>query len=127
MEIILLDQTKVFIYGAAMGLAMGILYDLFSLFPNTFGRRVLRPLLDILYCLIFMAGFLLLTLVEAGGEIRWYIPGGMVLGLVLYFIGFSAYVRLALEVLGRFLRELAKLFAKIFEKIENLFEYPRGN
>ena len=48
-------------------------------------------------------------------------------GLVLYFIGFSAYVRLVLEVLGRFLRELAKLFAKIFEKIENLFEYPRGN
>ncbi len=127
MEIILLDQTRVFIYAAAAGLALGILYDLFSFFPDTFGERLLRPLLDILYCLIFMAGFLLLTLLEAGGEIRWYIPGGMVLGLILYFIGFSAYIRLFLGGLGRLLRKVGVIFVKIFKKIKNLFEYPRGN
>ena len=127
MEIILLDQTRVFIYGAAAGLALGIYYDLLAFIPDTFGRKVLRPLLDILYCLTFMGAFLLLTLLEAGGEIRWYIPGGMVLGLVLYFVGFSAYVRLVLYSLGRILRELGKLIAKIFEKLKNLFEYPRGN
>ena len=79
MEIVLLEQTRVFIFSAALGLLLGILYDLLSFFPNTFGRRFLRPLFDILYCLCFMAAFILLVLLEAGGEIRWYIPGGMVM------------------------------------------------
>ena len=126
MEIILLDQTRIFIYSAAAGLALGIVYDLFSFFPDTFGRRVLRPIFDILYCLLFMAVFLWLML-EGGGALRWYIPGGMVLGLTLYFIGFSAWVRALLRLLGRFLKLLGKSVWKAAKFIEKLFEHPRGN
>ena len=67
MEIILLEQTRLFVYGAALGLGLGILYDLFSFLPDTFGCRVLRPIFDLLYCLTFMAAFILLVLLEADG------------------------------------------------------------
>ncbi|MBQ3092489.1 MAG: spore cortex biosynthesis protein YabQ [Clostridia bacterium] len=127
MEIVLLEQTRVFIFSAALGLLLGILYDLLSFFPNTFGRRFLRPLFDILYCLSFMAAFILLVLLEAGGEIRWYIPGGMVMGLVLYFVGFSAYIRALLRLLGKLIQNVGKMAQKVLKLFEKVFEYPRGN
>lgn len=127
MEIVLLDQTRVFIYAAFLGLCLGLTYDIFSFFPNTFGQRLLRPVFDILYCLVFMAAFIALVLLRAGGEIRWYIPGGMLLGLVLYFVGFSEYIRLALRWIGRGLGWLWRLARRIFDRVQRLFEDPRGN
>ncbi len=127
MELVLLDQTRVFIYSAALGLALGVLYDLFSFFPNTFGHRYLRPVFDILYCLCFMGAFILLVLLEAGGEIRWYIPGGILLGLILYFIGFSPYFRALLQLLGSVIKSVGKHLERLLKFIENLFDYPRGN
>ena len=127
MEIVLLDQTRVFIYGSALGLFLGILYDLMSFFPNTFGGRFLRAIFDILYCLLFMAAFILLVLLEADGEIRWYIPGGMVLGLLLYFMGFSGIVRTALQLLGDAVHKVGRFGRKIFDFLQKVFELPRGN
>ena len=127
MEIVLLDQTRVFVYAAFLGLCLGLVYDVFSFFPDTFGQRVLRPVFDILYCLVFMAAFIALVLLRAGGEIRWYIPGGMILGLVLYFVGFSQYIRLLLRGARRGMWWLGKGLRQLFGWLEKLFEAPRGN
>jgi len=127
MEIILLEQPRLFVYGAALGLGLGILYDLFSFLPDIFGCRVLRPIFDLLYCLTFMAAFILLVLLEADGRIRWYIPGGILLGLALYFIGLSVYVKAVLQLLRSVVKQIGILLEKMLNFIEKLFEYPRGN
>jgi len=127
MEIVLLEQTRLFVYGAVLGLGLGLLYDLFSFFPDTFGRRVLRPVFDLLYCLTFMSAFILLVLLEADGRIRWYIPGGVLLGLTLYFIGLSAYVKAVLRLFRRLVKQIGILLGKMMNFVEKLFEYPRGN
>jgi len=127
MEIILLEQPRLFVYGAALGLGLGILYDLFCCLPDIVGCRVLRPIFDLLYCLTFRAAFILLVLLEADGRIRWYIPGGILLGLALYFIGLSVYVKAVLQLLRSVVKQIGILLEKMLNFIEKLFEYPRGN
>ncbi|MEA4920739.1 MAG: spore cortex biosynthesis protein YabQ [Clostridiaceae bacterium] len=126
MEIILLEQTKVFLLASCLGIFLGALYDLFSFFPEVFGKKVFRPLFDILYCIAFMALFIALVLFRAGGVIRWYIPGGIILGLALYFCGFSDYVKMILSMFEKVLIFVGKYLLKFFSWLEKLFEHPRG-
>lgn len=126
METALLDQTRLFVYASAAGIGLGLLYDILSLFPDLFGKRVLRPLFDILYCLVFMTVFIVLLQAVGGGVMRWYLPGGIILGLCLYFFGFSDYVKMALAALERLLLALWKVTLKIIEKISVFFDHPWG-
>lgn len=121
-----MDQTKVFVYASAAGIALGLLYDIFSFFPDVFGQKVLRPVFDILYCVAFMSVFTFLLQTAAGGIIRWYLPGGMILGLCLYFFGFSDYVRLVLSGLERAALAVKRFLVKIIKKISVFFDHPWG-
>lgn len=125
MEIVLLDQTKVFIFASALGILLGLVYDVFAIISD--GTKRLSHILDVIYCVIFMAGFIALVQLRAGGEIRWYIPGGMVIGLALYFLGLSDYVRLTGEGLRKAVGALKKYFLKAASAIASLFEMPRGS
>ena len=126
MEIVLLDQTRVSVYASVLGLALGALYDLFLFFPQVFGKKVLEPVFDVLYCITFMGGFIALVPLRAGGRIRWYIPGGIILGLILYFCGFSDYVRMVLSFAERGVRAVGRVMKKLFDWLATLFEPPRG-
>lgn len=127
MEIALLDQTRVFVFASVMGLCLGAVYDLFSFFPEVFGKKILEPIFDILYCIVFMGGFIALVQLKAQGEIRWYIPGGIILGLILYFCGLSDYVKMVMSLMQAGLLFIKKLLAKILGFIASLFESPRGS
>lgn len=122
----LLDQTKVFVYASATGIGLGLLYDIFSFFPEVFGKKILRPIFDILYCVAFMSAFIVLLQTVGGGVIRWYLPGGMILGLCLYFFGFSDYVRMLLAGLERIILAVKRFVIKAAEKISVFFDHPWG-
>lgn len=126
MEIALLDQTRVFVFAAALGLGLGFFYDLTDLLSSLLGKKAARPFFDIFYCVVFMGCFIALTQLAAGGEIRWYLPGGIVLGLALYFCGFSGFLRLFFSKLEGALRKLGSLLKRGADALAGLFEPPRG-
>ena len=127
MEIVLLDQTRTFIFACFLGICMGLLYDIFDVFPRIVCRRYIRALCDILYCIIFMICFTALVIFSAGGVLRWYILGGALIGLALYFLGAAFYVRAFLCAAEECFVIFVKLVRKVLCFIENLFCGPTGN
>ncbi len=120
------DQTRAFVWAGVLGLAMGLLYDVFSFVPLFAGKKKLRGVCDVLYCLIFLACFLALVHVRAGGVVRWYLPAGVVLGMVLYFCGLSDLVRFCLGLLNRGVAVMRRLIARITAVFGCFFTPLRG-
>lgn len=121
-----------------LGLGLGALYDVFSFFPDVFGKKFLRPVFDILYCVVFMAAFIALVQVMSMGQIRWYIPGGIIMGLIIYFAGLSDYIKVVLSIFAHFFntifsvfRKVAAFFLKIWRaivaRVSKHFDTPQGN
>ena len=126
METVIMDRTRVFIASSFLGLCLGAVYDIISFVPERTGKFVLRALSDTVYCLIFLMSFFCFVMIRANGEIRWYMPGGVILGLALYFCGFSDCVKKLLMFLGRVLKKLASPLKKAFVEIAKFFEAPWG-
>ncbi len=99
MEVVLAQQTQAFLHAAALGLLLGLLYDVLAFFRRLGGGGVfLTALLDLLFCLMGAAGFFLLVFGESRGVIRGYLPLGAILGGALYAVLFSPSVH---RVLGK--------------------------
>ncbi len=117
MEAVLAQQTQAFLHAAALGLLLGLLYDVLAFFRRLGGGGVfLTALLDLLFCLMGAAGFFLLVFGESRGVIRGYLPLGAILGGALYAVLFCPSVR---RILGKiqgffafFRRKLAGLQGK---------------
>ncbi|MBE6993124.1 MAG: hypothetical protein E7423_00555 [Ruminococcaceae bacterium] len=126
MEIVVADQSRAFLYAAVLGLCMGVVYDVFSFVPLMAGKKKLRGVCDVLYCLVFLVGFLVLVHTKAGGVVRWYLPGGVVLGMVLYFCGLSDAVRFCLSLLTKGVAVMRKMIARIRDSFTCIFAPLRG-
>ena len=121
-----MDQTRVFIAASFLGLCLGAVYDIVSFVPERTGKFVLRALSDTFYCLVFLISFFCFVMIRANGEIRWYMPGGVILGLALYFCGFSGGVKRLLALLSAMLAKMASPLKIILGKLAKLFEAPWG-
>ncbi len=98
-EAVLAQQTQAFLHAAALGLFLGLLYDVMAFFRRLGGGGAfLTALLDLLFCLMGATGFFLLVFGESQGVIRGYLPLGAILGGALYAVWFSPSVR---RVLGK--------------------------
>jgi hypothetical protein len=86
--------------------------------------RLGRAVLDLLYCLLTLLTFVLFMLIYAGGQVRWYIPGGAVIGLFLYFAALTDYVRAALLPLIRMIRRAGGACKRF---VLRAFYPPRGS
>lgn len=127
MEIVLLDQTKTFIFACVLGICMGIFYDVLDMFPRITAGRFVRALCDIVFCVVFMFCFTALVIFSAGGVLRWYIFGGVIIGMTLYFLGVALYIRAILCAAEECFVIFLDLARKAMCFIENLFSHPRGN
>ena len=108
-----------------LGLALGVFYDVLRAVRTHFRlRRWGTGLLDVLFCLIGLLGFLLLMLRGTDGRLRLYLPLGMAAGFGLYRKTLSVWVlRLFLQVL----RLVGQAVAVIQRALLWMFEFPRGN
>lgn len=112
------EQTVVFLAMSLCGALVGVLFDLFRSF-----RLLAKPrsavvhLSDFLFCLL---GLILLFSVLVhfnGGQLRWYVFLGTILGAVLYFSAISSYVL-------RFLMFTECMFVKIIRIILKILLTP---
>lgn len=108
-----------------LGLALGVFYDVLRAVRTHFRlRRWGTGLLDVLFCLIGLLGFLLLMLRGTDGRLRLYLLLGLGAGFLLYRKTVSVYF-LRLLLWGLCL--LGQAVAVIQRALLWMFEFPRGN
>ena len=81
-------------------------------------------LLDGMFCLTGLAGFLLLMLRGTDGRLRLYLPLGMTIGFGLYRKTLSVWI---LRLLLQMLRLVGQAVAVIQKALLWMFGFPRGN
>jgi len=135
-EIQIADQTRIFIGAIVMGLGMGAFYDLLRFIRMLLsGGRLLQALLDVLFCLICLCGFFLFVLARGEGELRFFIPGGMGAGMVLYFMALSPviiqlYSKIAYGfrwLIAFLIRMVRTILSPVYRLLLALFAMPRGD
>lgn len=70
---------------AALGLGVGLLYDLFRVMRVRIPLPLLGGVLDLLFWLVVTAGLFVYTTAAGNGEVRLYTIGAVLLGAVVYF------------------------------------------
>ncbi len=119
------QQMTICLTFALLGGALGVAYDLLRALRTRFRlKKWGTALLDGLFCLIALAGFLLTMLLYSDGRLRGYLALGLGLGFWLYRKTVSVWVLrlclLLLRLLGQALHE-----GKVW--LLWLFSFPRGN
>ena len=109
---------------ALLGLGLGIFYDLLRALRIRFRlKRWGTGLLDLLFCLVLLAGFLLLQLRGTDGRLRGYLLLGLGSGFFLWRKTLShGFLRLMLVLL----RWVGKAAAALWRFVLWNFEFPRG-
>lgn len=108
-----------------LGVALGVLYDLLRAVRTHFRlRRWGTGLLDALFCLLGLVGFLLLMLRGTDGRLRLYLLLGLGAGFLLYRKAVSVWV---LRLLLWILRLLGQAVAAARQALLWAFSFPRGN
>ena len=110
---------------ALLGVGLGIFYDLLRAVRIRFRlKRRGTGLLDLLFCLVLLAGFLLLQLRGTDGRLRGYLLLGLGGGFFLWRKTLShPFLRLMLALL----RLAGKGAAAVKRFLLWNFEFPRGN
>ena len=93
METILSQQTQIFLYAVILGILLGVVYDLLRVVHTASGRgRIVRGVLDVLFCAVCLVCIVAFLLFFAGGQMRVYISLGLAAGAILYGLGLSDLV-----------------------------------
>ena len=100
------NPTGCFVLCCAAGVLSGFLFHLAEL-PR---RRPLavKALCDLAFCGLCTLVIMLLALTRNGGQLRWFQPLGLLLGIRLYFLGFGVLTRKAAETTGRYLNRFCR-------------------
>lgn len=97
MQVQLAEQTRSFIYAAALGLCLGGVYDFLRCLRALSGaKRWVTALCDLLFSFLCMLSYFLFSLTFCGGVLRLYTALGAGLAMLLYFLGISPLVMAAL-------------------------------
>lgn len=93
-EVTLEEQTLLFLQACALGVALGLFYDMFRIAEFIVHTNVLiKSISDFIFSAVSVIAILLFTVFAADGVFRSYVTLGIILGLSLYFASASAYLR----------------------------------
>lgn len=135
MEISIAEQTWVFLRAAVLGAACAVLYDVFRVIRRFTRARALKTaFFDALYFVLLMAAVFLFTL-YSGGQVRFYIFLGLLLGALLYFFSASSYfvkgslccARSAERGMRKAGRRLKKQTCKLEKRVKALKIHVKGH
>ena len=105
------QQTIVFLSCILTGIAMGFFYDLLSGIRNGFSLgKATVFLLDSIFWLAGAIVFFSVLYYTCGGDVRWYVFVGMLLGMFFYLLTLSHIIQ---PIFTRFVLFVHKLLKKI--------------
>ena len=91
MNISVSAQTMEFLYAALLGVALGILYDIFAIVRSYLpAKKVIAAIFDVFFWIISIVALLAFVMLVSGGRMRWYVLIGSFLGIFLYKSTISA-------------------------------------
>ena len=123
MSVSLQEQISTLFSCLAMGLGVGLLYDLLRLVRLTLPRRTLQEILDLLFWLGACGMLFFCGIVFGNGRVRLYMALCLLLGATAYFLLLSPWTRRALDILAR--ASVGKNFKKVEKNLEKvLFFFP---
>ena len=110
---------------ALFGVALGLFYDLLRAFRVQYRlKRLGTGLLDGLFCLAALVGFLLMMLRHTDGRLRGYLVIGLATGFFLYRKTISRWI---LRLILWLLKKLGQALDAAKNFVLWLFSFPRGN
>ena len=111
-EVAIAAQTRLFLMSFGFGFLLGVVYDLFRIARLTVTRgKAAVFVMDVLY--FFLAVFIFMLAFNSG-EIRFYLLLGIVLGFLIYYFTFGAFV---LKWSNRIICALRRLLRFLFRVI----------
>ena len=136
MEISVAGQAAAFTGAIALGLGVGLLYDLLRLLRCRLRLPLLGSVLDLMFWAAVTLALFLYVIAATGGEVRLYVLLAVFGGAVAYFLGLSAWVMSLGNLLADGLAFLARLILlplrlfwlavkKIEKNLKNVFHYRR--
>ena len=105
-----------------LGIAFGVIYDIFRTLRRRLRRTAVTVITDILFCMIICTAVFLLGYSIGGGRIRVYMAVISSLGAVLYFSLFSRYILKILDLFARFLQFIAGAVVFPFKLLKNFLK-----
>lgn len=115
------EQLKVFLWGIGLGFLLGAVYDFFKILRICMSLRGVTVICDLLYSLLVTAATFCFVLAFSEGEIRFYIFLAEILGWLIWFFTFSAFVGRAAQKIKAFFVLVSMPFRFIKDKIKFLF------
>ena len=110
---------------ALFGVVLGLFYDLLRAFRVQYRlKRLGTGLLDGLFCLTALLGFLLMMLRHTDGRLRGYLVIGLSTGFLLYRRTLSRWV---LHLILWLLKQVGQALEVAKGFVLWLFSFPRGN
>lgn len=106
----LADQVYIFLSSIVIGAIMGVIFDFFRALRrkgNT--KNILVYIQDIIFWFIIAVIIIVSSFIINNGELRGYMLIGYILGVLVYMLMLSKYIKL--------------LFGIIFDFIEKIFGY----
>lgn len=118
MPINICEQTVSFLACFAVGLVMGIFYDMCGGFRAALKlKKFWIFILDSFYWVVLTVVYFAAIYITCGGEARWYIFVGLMLGLLFYILSVSCRMR-------PFFEKLFHILFKVIDRILKIFMYP---
>ncbi len=107
-------QTRLFLMSFGFGFLLGVVYDLFRIVRLTLTRgKAAVFVMDVLYFLLAGIAVFIFMLAYNSGEIRFYLLLGILLGFLIYYFTFGAFVLKWSNRIIRALRRLTRLVGRI--------------
>ncbi len=107
-DINIASQTKLLLFALGLGFIIGIIYDIFRIIRLSISRgRAAVFVQDILFFIIFSAVTFVFCLTLNNGKIRLFIVLSEILGFLIYYISFGAFV---IRVSGKIIYYIKKFF-----------------
>ena len=123
-DVAIAAQTRLFMMSLGFGFLLGVVYDLCRIARLTVTRgKAAVFFMDVFYFLSAGIAVFLFMLAFNGGEIRFYLLLGIVLGFLIYYFTFGAFV---LKWSNRIIRGLRRMIRAVFRFLTAPFRWLWG-
>lgn len=120
------QQTAFFLLSVVLGAVMGVVYDIFRIFRILFPPAAKsKPIAvqDVLFWLIYGFGIFCYSSAVCGGNLRFFMFFGSLLGFTLYIVTIGNLITGTLRQIAETIRRiLRKVYSVIFEPIVKLLK-----
>lgn len=120
-EVAIAVQTRLFMMAGGFGFLLGVAYDLCRILRLTVTRgRIAVFIVDVLYFLAAGLSVFLFMLAYNQGEFRFYLILGIILGFLIYYFTFGAFI---LKWSNRLIRLLRRTMKAVLRAVMTPFRW----